>query len=524
MNGLNLIDNLPLDTDLKSVKIGDVVAPIELSDEKVRVKNLDVIGDFNVAGQDDNLLDRVGTDTYVKNIGDNFGIGTATPDEELHVYGTIKMSTHADSLEFASPTTSKMAMGLYGNNDLLTKNANGDTLMTILNAGNVGIGTANPAAKLEIENADTGSDLIAVLIDNNDPENWALDVQNGAGAYGIRYASTNGTVNPMLSLTGDGGVFEVQHDGKVGIGTASPYGMLTLQAPTGVETALYLANYDSATSGSNAIIRFGNRAVDGETAYIGSQADGANDAGNLVFGTEPTGGALAERMRITSTGKVGIGVTDPDAELEILSTTTQQKWSYDADSFTTLAVADSSHTTLATGETGNFILDVAGDIELNADGGDVVIKDNTATLGTINITTAFIHYTETDIDAADMNDLHNTAITLVSAPGANKMILPLGFTLLVDRHSSTTQSSSTADLFISYDGVTTLGKTMGYIRRFMYNEGGDRTYMLSPDSYSAEVWDDNDVDNKPIQIKLDAAITADSIDGILVRTAYWVFG
>ena len=43
MNELNLINNLPLDSDLKSIKIGDEVAPIELSKDTVRVKELDII-------------------------------------------------------------------------------------------------------------------------------------------------------------------------------------------------------------------------------------------------------------------------------------------------------------------------------------------------------------------------------------------------------------------------------------------------------------------------------------------------
>tara|TARA_R100000152_G_C6781875_1_gene217450 strand:- start:102 stop:1478 length:1377 start_codon:yes stop_codon:yes gene_type:complete len=81
--------------------------------------------------------------------------------------------------------------------------------------------------------------------------------------------------------------------------------------------------------------------------------------------------------------RVGIGLTDPDSKLEVLATTTQQKWSYDADSFATVTVADASHTTIATGESGNLILDAAGDIELNADSADIVFKDGTHQLAKI---------------------------------------------------------------------------------------------------------------------------------------------
>ena len=49
-----------------------------------------------------------------------------------------------------------------------------------------------------------------------------------------------------------------------------------------------------------------------------------------------------EKMTLTSDGKLGIGVTDPDSQLEVLSTSTQAKFSYDANSFATLTVADDS--------------------------------------------------------------------------------------------------------------------------------------------------------------------------------------
>ena len=70
---------------------------------------------------------------------------------------------------------------------------------------------------------------------------------------------------------------------------------------------------------------------------------------------------------------VGIGVSDPDVILEVLDTSTQQKWSYDADSFATLTVADGGDTTLSSSEGGNITLD-ADDIFLMSNGGQVKIE------------------------------------------------------------------------------------------------------------------------------------------------------
>lgn len=111
-----------------------------------------------------------------------------------------------------------------------------------------------------------------------------------------------------------------------------------------------------------------------------------NCASKLHFYTRQTNRATTTvRMTILDTGEVGIGVSDPDAKLEILENSgAQQKWSHDSGteadpaSFATMTVAENSHTTLATGEGGNFTLDAGGNIELNADGGQVQIKDDNA--------------------------------------------------------------------------------------------------------------------------------------------------
>ena len=70
---------------------------------------------------------------------------------------------------------------------------------------------------------------------------------------------------------------------------------------------------------------------------------------------------------------VGIGVSDPDVILEVLDTSTQQKWSYDANSFATLTVADGGDTTIATSENGNLTID-SDDLTLVAAGGQVKIQ------------------------------------------------------------------------------------------------------------------------------------------------------
>ena len=112
MNEASLVNNLPLNGDLRPLRIGDEVAPIELSKSQVRIQNLDVTGSFNIAGQDDNLLDRDGTNTYLKNTGDNFGIGTTSPSYPLDVRKSLTASTYNVLASFMNTNTSSTVGGM----------------------------------------------------------------------------------------------------------------------------------------------------------------------------------------------------------------------------------------------------------------------------------------------------------------------------------------------------------------------------------------------------------------------------
>jgi len=97
------------------------------------------------------------------NIG-NVGIGTATPGQKLHVHGNISTSGHQIMARIGGDTSSFNTLvfgssdgrphigghrGDYGSwADLSLQN---DTMVLIQGTGNVGIGTTNPGAKLDIK-------------------------------------------------------------------------------------------------------------------------------------------------------------------------------------------------------------------------------------------------------------------------------------------------------------------------------------------------------------------------------------
>ena len=114
--------------------------------------------------------------------------------------------------------------------------------------------------------------------------------------------------------------------GSVGIGTSAPTSNLSIQTSSGEATV------DLKTTASDTGVNFtlnGNKASNGgigsivfsnngdSVGMIRSNRASANDAADMLFYTQATGGANSERMRITSAGLVGIGTSSPSEELSI---------------------------------------------------------------------------------------------------------------------------------------------------------------------------------------------------------------
>ena len=93
----------------------------------------------------------------------------------------------------------------------------------------------------------------------------------------------------------------------------------------------------------------------------------------------------------------------------------------------------------------------------------------------------------------------------------------------VDRDSVITQGN-TGNLNIGVNGGTTTGTDVwSQIRRFMYNESGDRIINFSA-QLPLEISDSLDAfENRHLTAKLSAAITSNSIDSAKFVITYYVF-
>ncbi len=169
--------------------------------------------------------------------------------------------------------------------------------------GNVGIGTSNPGAKLEVAGpltitSNTFATLTLGRFDAGFP--WAI-IRPDASATGIEFRSHAG--DQHLSI--------VQATGRVGIGVADPISKFQVSSTEGGLIVGYgNANYYDANA--HYFRNYGATATTYLIANTTSTLLSTNTTLPLTFGTDNT-----ERVRITSTGDVGIGNTNPSAKFHV---------------------------------------------------------------------------------------------------------------------------------------------------------------------------------------------------------------
>ncbi|HEX5702841.1 MAG TPA: hypothetical protein VFX97_06560 [Pyrinomonadaceae bacterium] len=195
-------------------------------------------------------------------------------------------------------------------------------------SGNAGIGTTSPGDALQIVKDNGGltldtatSGTIVPVFRFSTTGTGRASIQYRPDLPGLAF-QTGGIAYPAQSR------MVLTDSGNFGIGTTNPAVKLHSQlsspntgTPTGSDMGMFINN-SNTTANNYALIGFGN-ALPQFQAAIGSinLASGANAGGHLVFHTRPTAGATAERMRIDSSGKVGIGTTAPGGKLHIYDLT-----------------------------------------------------------------------------------------------------------------------------------------------------------------------------------------------------------
>jgi hypothetical protein len=170
--------------------------------------------------------------------------------------------------------------------------------LTIDSSGNVGIGTTSPNRHLHLHESDsTGATVRFTNTTTGSGENDGLTVGINSSEQAEFWQREN---TAMVFGTNNTQRMAISASGNVGIGAASPNTTLHLDASTGAVLQLQ-------RTASNASNRF-TVSVDG--------TNGTLDSSNATLFRNNG----SERMRIDSSGNVGIGTTSPGSKLQIATT------------------------------------------------------------------------------------------------------------------------------------------------------------------------------------------------------------
>lgn len=189
-------------------------------------------------------------------------------------------------------------------------NVDSGTLFVDASTDRVGVGTSSPQRPLHVDGTEGAARFTSTNSGNN-----GFEVGIGTSSQAFLWQSENAY---MQFATNNAERMRIDSSGRLGVGTASPAAKLHLSqsyaAPTGGSAAdnyFIVSNSGSANNYAGIEIAAGNN---GGSYLHFSDTDDA-DVGVLAYihadNSMRFNVAAAERLRIDSSGRVGIGVTDP---------------------------------------------------------------------------------------------------------------------------------------------------------------------------------------------------------------------
>lgn len=206
--------------------------------------------------------------------------------------GTIRVGTYVHNTHGALIQT-------HSNHPLGFSTANGFRQLVLNTDGKVGIGNDLPAYWLDVNGRSrirhSGSETAGIWYNKADSTEGAFVGMYNNDIYGMFGMGTVSSWKFSFDMTNT----------KMGIGTMSPKHPLTFPSTIGDKISLWGGN-TSATDN--------HYGLGIQSAALQLYVPSTNE--NIVFGVGRSG-SFAEKLRITGTGNVGIGINNPTSSLEI---------------------------------------------------------------------------------------------------------------------------------------------------------------------------------------------------------------
>lgn len=248
---------------------------------------------------------RSGGDTFLNATGGNVGIGTPSPGEKL----SVATGASEFAVEWSGPGKA-WVLGSAAGRAYIRNKTDSVEAISILNAGNVGIGTTAPSSKLSVSDGTV-----------------RIDLSPFSGTTGYVGTQSN---HPLGIITNNAERMRFDTLGNVGIGLTS----------LAANTRFHIRDDNGTTNEARAIVQSTDQRITLAARWVSGV-----EQYSYISSTNAAGVATDFRIRsgstdyitLASTGQVGIGTTSPasyDAKLTVfngnfaLSTTTNRLYLY----------------------------------------------------------------------------------------------------------------------------------------------------------------------------------------------------
>ncbi len=350
---------------LRFSQSGGVVSSIEHSDTDDQLSINALYGDITL----NNSTNGTETNKMIIKTSGNVGIGTPDPDAKLEIINDGGDATSLSNVQTYSGLTvkpytsvdSKLTFSANsGNTQIIqaTNNAGSTGRQIALQpfGGNVGIGTADPDAKLEISTSsapilrltstdtsvNTGESIGKLEFKSNDVSTGGNNVMGFVDCLatnaGTTYALALGT-GLAASATEK---MRIDEQGDVGIGTTDPVAKLHVSGGD----FLLAGDYRNFYIGGKT-----NNSEDGLRMSIDNSGNSYFDhrgAGDLNFRADSSTGGTT-RMTIESGGNVGISETSPDTFLHVTKNALSHSWTANSNNIATFENSASAQVNIVSG-------------------------------------------------------------------------------------------------------------------------------------------------------------------------------